>query len=292
MASIVRDWFRGLLRSRTEHISTRLLSDNAAQLLPKQSAPNPDRVPNFFLPLFWWTTDANKVEETMKSTTALLSPGYHFADNLLTWGRNMSMLDDAPFVAAWQANVESASDRAIVWRRYVLACAAYHCVQLDGDFVECGTATGVGVKTIVDYLGGPAFPKPFWGYDLFEYDASTVDPGMPDHGPGAYERVCAKFASYPQVRMVKGLIPEAFATACPDKIAYLHIDLNQAAAEIASLEHLFDRMVPGGILVLDDYEWAGIYRGQKLAEDIWFEARKYRVMPLPTGQGIVIKRPS
>ena len=49
-------------------------------------------------------------------------------------------------------------------------------------------------------------------------------------------------------------------------------------------------MVPGGVLILDDYEWAGVYRPQKLAEDAWFDARHYRVMPLPTGQGLVIKR--
>jgi predicted O-methyltransferase YrrM len=99
-----------------------------------------------------------------------------------------------------------------------------------------------------------------------------------------------KFVNYPQVRLVKGLIPDSFAGNCPDKVAYLHIDLNQAPAEIAALDHLFDRMVPGGILILDDYEWAGNYRNQKLAEDSWFEARHYRVMPLPTGQGLVIKR--
>ena len=66
--------------------------------------------------------------------------------------------------------------------------------------------------------------------------------------------------AYDQVRLLKGLIPDVFETGCPDRIAYLHIDLNQAPAEIAALDHLFDRMVPGGILVLDDYEWAGTYR--------------------------------
>ena len=80
--------------------------------------------------------------------------GIHFADNFFTWGRNNSMFDDQPFVEAWEANIETAIDRAIVWRRYVLACAAHHCVQLDGDFVECGAYTGVGVKIVADYLGG------------------------------------------------------------------------------------------------------------------------------------------
>jgi len=290
LTSVVRDLFRGLFRRRSADMPRAPLPEAVTRALPKHSAPDAGRVPNFFLPVFWGTKDDQAVAETMKSATAMLAAGHHFADNLLTWGRNMSMLDDAPFVAAWQANAESPSDQAIVWRRYVLACAAYHCVQLDGDFVECGAYTGVGIKTIVDYLGGTAFPKMFWGYDIFEHEASMGHHAMPEHGRGLYERVREKFAAYPQVRLMKGLIPEVFASGCPDRIAYLHIDLNEAAAELASLGHLFERMVPGGILILDDYEWAGVYRGQKLAEDVWFEARKYRVMPLPTGQGLVIKR--
>ena len=51
-----------------------------------------------------------------------------------------------------------------------------------------------------------------------------------------------------------------------------------------------DRVVPGGMIVLDDYEWSSIYREQKRAEDRWFQQRGHRVFPLPTGQGFVIKR--
>ncbi len=43
----------------------------------------------------------------------------------------MSMFDDQKLVEAWQSNIVSPADEAIVWRRYVLACAAYHCVQLE-----------------------------------------------------------------------------------------------------------------------------------------------------------------
>jgi predicted O-methyltransferase YrrM len=76
----------------------------------------------------------------------------------------------------------------------------------------------------------------------------------------------------------------------PEKICYLHIDLNSAKYEIAVLDALFDRVVPGGVIILDDYEWSGMYREQKIAEDAWFEQRRYRVFPLPTGQGLVLKR--
>ena len=266
------------------------VGDDAARLLPKLTTPAEDRLCNFFMPTFWGTSNPEGVTAAAKAIVGFGSSGHHFADNFLAWGRNMSMLDDRPFVRAWESNIECPSDEAIVWRRYVLACAAYHCVQLDGDFVECGCYTGVGIKTVVDYLGGTAFPKTFWGYDIFRHDPSMANHPMPEHREGLYERVRKKFSTYPQVKLIKGMIPQVFENDCPDRIAYLHIDLNQAPAEIAALEHLFDRMVPGGILILDDYEWSGYYRAQKLAEDPWFDARHYRVMPLPTGQGLVIKR--
>ena len=257
--------------------------------LPRLAPPPADQVKSFFLPVFWSTTNHEQVAQHLRATAALVYPGTHFADNFFTFGRNNSMLDDEAFVAAWQGNAESDADRAIIWRRYVLACAGYHCVQLDGDFVECGAYTGVGVKTVVDYLGGTGFPKPFWIYDLFEHEEGMEHHAMPEHGSALYDRVLRKFADYPQVNVCKGRIPGVFDGNSPERIAYLHIDLNQAPAEIAALEALFERVVPGGMVILDDYEWAE-YRGQKLAEDPWFEARRYRVMPLPTGQGLVIKR--
>jgi O-methyltransferase len=258
--------------------------------LPKLTPPDLNVVRSYFCPTFWGTTDNASVAEVIKAVTAKVAPGNHFADNFFTWGRNNSMFDDWEFVTAWHNNAESDADRAIVWRRYILACAGYHCVQLDGDFVECGAYKGVGMKTVIDYLGGKEFDKTFWGYDLFEHDSSMAHHAMPDHGPELFATVQAKFKDYQKVRLLKGVIPDVFEEGSPDKIAYLHIDLNQAPAEIAALEHLFDRVVPSGMIILDDYEWAGVYRPQKLAEDPWFEARGYRVMPLPTGQGLVFKR--
>ena len=257
--------------------------------LPKLATPDHDKIYNFFLPVFWATSNEETFGETIKSLSHQVAPGYHFADNLFTWARNNSMFDDREFVRSWEANAESPSDKAIVWRRYILSCVGYHCMHLEGDFVECGAYTGVGVKTVVDYLGAHAFPKNFWIYDLFEHHESMLHHPMPEHGPHLYDRVKAKFADYPQVRVFRGNIPEVFDGQSPRQIAYLHIDLNEAPAEVATLEALFDRVVPGGVIVLDDYEWAGVYRAQKLAEDPWFEARQHRVIPLPTGQGLVIK---
>ena len=257
--------------------------------LPRLTPLDPVVVKNYFMPVFWGAADPDRLVSLVREVAESVQPGFHFADNFFTWGRNNSMFEDGAFFEAWSANASSDSDRAIVWRRYVLACAAFHAVHLEGDFVECGCYRGVGIKTVVDYLGGIAFPRTFWGYDLFEYSQGMEHHSMADHGPGLADEVRAKFADYPQVRIVQGEIPGILSDS-PDRISYLHIDLNQATAEIAALDVLFDRVVPGGIVILDDYEWAMAYRRQKQLEDPWFEARGYRVMPLPTGQGLVIKR--
>jgi hypothetical protein len=259
-------------------------------VLPKLGSPEAEEVKSFFVPTIWAADDPRLVQQHLADVADHVQPGVHFADNFFTWGRNNSMLDDQTFMRAWESNIETIGDRAILWRRYILACAGYHCVQLDGAFVECGAYTGVGVKTVVDYLGGANFPRDFWMYDVFEHAEWMQHDAGPEHGPDLERRVRNKFREYPQVKVVKGVIPEVFDGNSPDKIAYLHIDLNEAWAEVAALDGLFERVVPGGFVILDDYEWAWSYRGQKLAEDPWFEARQYRVLPLPTGQGIVIKR--
>lgn len=259
-------------------------------VLPSRSVPTLDRIASYFYPAFWDIDDPSEFANQVKRLTEAMPHGYHATDNFITWGRNNSMFDDQPFVRAWQSNCESASDKGIVWRRYILATSAFHCLQLDGDFVECGAYTGVGVKTVIDYLGGTRFPKQFWAYDVFEHQEGMENLPMPEVSAQLFTRVKKKFTDYPQVHIIRGLIPNSFAGNLPDRVAYLHIDLNQAPAEIAALDHLFDRVVPGGMIILDDYEWSGIYRPQKLAEDAWFDKRNYRVMPLPTGQGLVMKR--
>lgn len=213
--------------------------------LPKLEMQNIETVDSFFYPLFWGIKNSDVFLQHIRAACDQVKISVHCADNFVTWGRNNSMLADAAFVQSWQSNAESNADEAIVWRRYILACASYHCVHLEGDFVECGGYTGVGVKTVLDYVGGKEFPKPFWVYDLFVHEPGMLHEVMPEHGPTLYERVKLKFKDYPQVHVIKGAIPEVFLEQSPEKIAYLHVDLNQAPAEIAALDALFDRVVPG-----------------------------------------------
>ena len=83
------------------------VGEHVIRRLPKLTTPALDRLSNFFMPTFWGTSNPEAVTEAAKKLVGLSASGHHFADNFLTWGRNMSMLDDRPFVQAWQANIES-----------------------------------------------------------------------------------------------------------------------------------------------------------------------------------------
>ncbi len=247
------------------------------------------RVLNFMVQTVWGLTDPARFYELMAEAQKLVVPGSYLGDNLFTWGKSNSPFEDKAFVKAWESNIQNDADRAIAWRRYILACSAYHCAQLPGDFVECGVYRGTGIKTVIDYFGKDEFTKTYWGYDTYDYNPVEHHKfvGQED---GLFKEIQQRFAGYDQVKLVKGMLPESLIGNSPEQIAYLHIDLNKAEYEIAVLDVLFDRVVPGGMVILDDYEWGGEYRLQKIAEDAWFDKRKYRVFPLPTGQGLVLKR--
>ncbi|MEQ1529021.1 MAG: TylF/MycF/NovP-related O-methyltransferase [Methylococcales bacterium] len=259
-------------------------------VLPKNKEPQFDRIFNFNNATHWGVNNLPRFLELMEEISQLVQPGFYFSDNLFTWGRNNSLFDDEAFKTSWMSNLKNDSDYAIAWRRYILATSAYHCLQLPGDFVECGVYWGTGIKTVVDYLGGVAFPKTFWGYDTYDYHPEEGHGSFSEQKAGFYEKVEQRFADYKQVKLIKGLLPDVFKEYCPTAIAYLHIDLNSAKYEVAVLDELFSLVVPGGMIILDDYEWAMAYRSQKIAEDQWFDERNYRVMPIPTGQGLIIKR--
>src|SRR5689334_12002077 len=94
--------------------------------LPQLRRASVDHIPNFLMPVFWAVSDREKVLAAIEAAVKHCGAGVHFADNLFTWGRNNSMLDDHEFVKSWQTNAETNEDKAIVWRRYILACAAHH----------------------------------------------------------------------------------------------------------------------------------------------------------------------
>ena len=190
----------------------------------------------------------------------------------------------------------------IAWRLNTLVWAARCALQVGGDFVECGVFKGDMSWVVLQAVGSQRIPK-FYLFDSFEGFSPQLssaedfpdNPGFLDFAnriyreAGLFDYVRARFSPYPNIKVIKGFLPEAFAVSLPERIAYLHVDLNSPRAEIAVLERLFDRVVAGGVIVFDDYGWA-LYAKQKEAEDAFMRERGYHILELPSGQGLVVKR--
>lgn len=219
--------------------------------------------------------------------------GVYAGDNAILFDRSLGFLEDQRFMNAFTSNVQSDQDQSIIMRLNTLVWAAQHVLPVDGDFVECGVYRGFCSAVVADYLEFGKLDKTFYLYDTFEgipeaYNSENRD--APEYAaPGIHEGVVERFSRYPNVRVVKGIVPDTFAETAPEKVALLHLDLNSSKAEIAALDVLFDRVSPGGVVVFDDYGWAA-YRAQRVAEDEFMAARGYRILEIPTGQGLLIKR--
>ena len=214
------------------------------------------------------------------------------ADNVILFERNLAILNDKKFSEACEKNASNDQERSLVLRLNTLTWAASEALRLPGDFVECGVWRGYCSAVIADYLDFDRVPKQFYLYDTFDgipaaYDSEGHDaPAF--HEAGLYDSVVGRFARFPNVQVVRGIVPDSFAQAVPDQISFLHLDLNSSKGEIAALEGLFDRVTPGGIVIFDDYGWCG-YTVQQVAEDEFMRQRGHRILELPTGQGLLIK---
>ena len=221
----------------------------------------------------------------------------------------MGFLADPRFADAYAAirgaheYDQYASPHTVAWRLHTLVWAASNGLALEGDFVECGVFKGDFAWVVTQATDLLRHDKTFYLYDTFAgfapaYSSAEDFPEAPGFfafadeiykDPAIYEAVVRKFRNVPNVRIVRGVVPDSLSQASPEKIAFLHIDLNSPAAEVAALEILFDRVVPGGCVVFDDYGWA-LFHKQKTVEDAFMAERGYRILELPTGQGLVVKR--
>ena len=139
-----------------------------------------------------------------------------------------------------------------------------------------------------EYLRFETVPKRLFLVDVFGQHPKLDTTVYFGDKPSVLDEVRSRFEVYPNVLVTPGYVPDVLDELDIDKIAFLHIDLNNVEGEIGALDKLFELVVPGGVILFDDYGCSG-FTGQKLAEDEWLDRRGYTVLELPTGQGLVVK---
>ncbi|MDX1375513.1 MAG: TylF/MycF/NovP-related O-methyltransferase, partial [Burkholderiales bacterium] len=196
-----------------------------------------------------------------------LPPYSYNADGLATV-HDASFLADPRFREAYRAGAHSGhrlcapDELHIEWRVYVCCWAARHAAQLPGAFVECGVSTGIVSLAVCRYVAFETLTKTFWLLDTFggipEDQASEGERALASsknrrHYFDSFDLVKDNFSAYPNVRLVRGTLPESLDGVALDEIAYLHIDMNIAYPEVETSRRLWDRMTRGGVVIYDDY---------------------------------------
>ncbi|MGB8411027.1 MAG: TylF/MycF/NovP-related O-methyltransferase [Gallionella sp.] len=238
----------------------------------------------------------NDLKQALDTIEDIYKEKFYANDMLITLARNLSFQHDKKFVSSFFGSAATEKERSLVWRLHVLAWAAKNSLNVEGDYVECGVFKAFCSTVLLKYLDFQDLPRQAYLYDTFEglpektsteqerrtWNYTTSD------SQAIYNGVREKFSQYKNVHIVRGIVPDSFAEAVPDKIAFLHIDMNSEKAEMLALEHLFDKVTPGGFIVFDDFGWK-VNVNQMTAELAFMNERGHPIMELPTGQGVVIK---
>ena len=168
-------------------------------------------------------------------------------------------------------------------------------VSLPGQILEFGIFKGASFIRLAAYreiLESQASRK-LIGFDIFgkfpvpedSADQAFVTNFVHAAGDGISQAQFETVLAYKNItnyELIAGdilqTLPEYVETRPELRIALLHIDVDVYNASQCILENLFDRVVPGGIVMLDDYASA---EGETRAVDEFLAGTGYKVEKLP-----------
>ncbi len=220
-------------------------------------------------------------------------------DNVYT-SNSPTFLEDENFVRAYRLGEQTGSwgTSVVRWRAYVACWAGRQAAKLPGDFVECGVNRGGLSRAIIDYTQFQNLDKQFYLIDNFtglvpEYVSEAErSKGLLEnyayYNNNSSEEVAKIFKAFANVKIIQGNVPDVLPAVPSRAVAYLSLDMNCTMPEISAAEFFWDQMVPGGIILLDDYTQT-MHSEQQKAFDAFADKRGLSILALPTGQGILFK---
>lgn len=212
-------------------------------------------------------------------------PGTHcyMGDDMAAWFRTLGFLDDPEFISATEPYKASLVVRAKLWRIYTYCWAVRTANKNTSSWlaVDLGTYDGKTVQIADRYTN---YEMTWYLFDAFDHHPNADN--KENHGADLVDVVKSRVS---KAHVFKGILPDTLNEVGSLGIAFLHLDLNDADAELACLERLYDNVVEGGIILLDDYGWS-VYRASQEAHKAFFKSKGHDVLEMSSGQGLVIKR--
>ncbi len=178
----------------------------------------------------------------------------------------------------------------------------YSIRNIGGHFVELGTGNGMVFFTILDYINRSSdlrlkLPKVFL-FDTFLPYKVVDGEQLKKNGktPVYTESIDQVKKNFEKLNLdenlvfVQGSLPNSLFNFLEQKldIGFLHLDLNAPEIEIACLDMLWEQILPGGIILIDDYAYIGFEKTTELFKSYFLNKERY-ILTTATGQGIVIK---
>ena len=175
-------------------------------------------------------------------------------------------------------------------RCYMLYQLAKRAKGLPGDAAEVGVYRGGTARLIGRTLAGSG--KKLFLFDTFAGMPET-DPAKDTHKRGDFadtsaEGVKLTLMNVENVELRPGFFPETARGLAEQRYAFVHVDVDIHRSIRDSCEYFYPRLVPGGVLVFDDYG-APTCPGVKAAVDVFFAEAREPTLYLPTGQCLVFK---
>jgi O-methyltransferase len=167
--------------------------------------------------------------------------------------------------------------------RHVLIAA------IPGDIVECGVWRGGSAMIAALVMAEAAEHRRLWLYDTFEGMTEPTEHDRDFRGVSVHDeyehrkataggwaiatlrdvRTNMAATGHPDdlIEFIEGPVEETIPSRAPDQIALLRLDTDWYESTRHELRHLWPRLSPGGILIIDDY---GHFQGARKAVDEHF----------------------
>ncbi|MER7549322.1 MULTISPECIES: TylF/MycF/NovP-related O-methyltransferase [Streptomyces] len=191
--------------------------------------------------------------------------------------------------------------------------ATRHIVRhnIPGSIVECGVWRGGSMQACArTLLAAGETERDLYLFDTYEgmtpptaedlrrdgrpaqelLDAQGKD--RPIWAVASLEDVQAGFDTVPypkeRVHYVRGRVEDTVPGQAPEQISILRLDTDWYASTKHELEHLYDRLVPGGVLLIDDY---GYWQGSRQAVDEFLDKTGEQLLLLRMDEGRIAVKP-
>ncbi|MFF6910280.1 TylF/MycF/NovP-related O-methyltransferase [Streptomyces sp. NPDC012389] len=183
--------------------------------------------------------------------------------------------------------------------------------DIPGDIVECGVWRGGSMQACArTLLSVGETERELYLFDTYEgmtpptaedlrrdgrpaqelLDAQGKD--RPIWAVASLEDVQAGFENVPypkeRVHYVRGRVEDTVPEQAPEQIAILRLDTDWYASTKHELEHLYSRLVSGGVLLIDDY---GYWQGSRQAVDEFLDKTGERLLLLRMDEGRIAVKP-